>query len=225
VDGAGLGHNTLILFASDNGGPTQETTSSNGPLNGVKGLVLEGGIRVPAIARWPGQIPAGLVIPSLAAGFDFTATALKAGGALPASGLDGVDLMPFFTGARSGDAHDAIFWRSGEQGAMRSGPWKLVRVGDSAHLFNLSTDIGERRDLAASQPARLKSMQDRWAAWSAQMQAPLWVRNELAGGDRRPAGRTQQTIERFIRGEAVDALDDEADEGPARRAPAATGPA
>ncbi len=139
----------------------------------------------------------------MAMSFDLTATALKAAGAMPKSGLDGVDLMPFLTGAKMGDAHKALFWRSGVQGAVRDGQWKLVRNGETLHLFDLSADIGERRDLASAQPGRVKALNAEWEAWSAQMQKPLWVRNELSGGDQQPDRRLHDIIEGMIRGEKV----------------------
>ena len=199
----GLEENTLVFFASDNGGPTQQTTSSNGPLNGVKGLVLEGGIRVPAIARWKGHLTEGEIRDTLAMGFDLTATSLAAAGVMPRGGLDGVDLMPYLAGVKSGAANDALFWRSGAQGAMRSGDWKLVKNGDKWHLFNLSSDIGERKDLASVEPTKLAEMKAAWSAWSGQMKAPLWVRNELAGGDGRAGDGSLEAIEKFIRGEVA----------------------
>lgn len=203
VEKNGLAERTIIIFASDNGGPTQQTTSSNRPLNGVKGLVLEGGIRVPAIVRWQGRVPEGKVSHTVAMSFDLTATGLKAAGALPTSGLDGVDLMPFLTGAKTGDAHKALFWRAGEQSAVRDGVWKLVRNGDQLHLFNLASDIGEHNDLAASQPQKLKALNAEWLAWSAQMQQPLWVRNQLAGGDKGSGARLHEAIEKLIKGESA----------------------
>jgi len=197
----GLEENTLVFFASDNGGPTQQTTSSNGPLNGVKGLVLEGGIRVPAIVQWKGKLPAGKVVNTAAMGFDITATALSAAGVLPKTGLDGVDLYPYLAGEKTADAHKALFWRSGAQGAVRSGKWKLVKNGDKWHLFDLSTDIGERKDLATQDARKLEELKAAWTDWSAQMKAPLWVRNELAGGDPGAGSSGSEAIESFIRGE------------------------
>ena len=203
LDKQGLLDNTLIIFSSDNGGPTQETTSSNGPLNGVKGLVLEGGIRVPTIFSWKGHLPQGKVIPTMSMGFDLTATTLKAAGVLPARGLDGVDLMPYLTGARTGEAHKALFWRSGTQGAVREGDWKLIRVGEARHLFNLKADIGERHDLAKSDPKRVAAMDKTWTSWSSQMMAPQWRRNELAGGDPDNRAMVTKAIQAFIDGKRV----------------------
>jgi len=199
----GLDAQTLIMFSSDNGGPTQETTSSNGALNGVKATVLEGGIRVPTLFRWTGHIEGGRTIDTLAMGFDLTATALAAAG-VPASGLDGVDLMPWLTGARTGDAHEALFWRAAGQGAVRSGDWKLVKNGETYHLFNLRSDIGERRDLAAARPDVVADLRARYADWSGAMTEPLWIRNEKAESNPRAAldrSRSSAQVEAFIRGE------------------------
>ena len=206
VERNGLAKNTLIIFSSDNGGPTQQTTSSNAPLNGVKTLVLEGGIRVPTIVRWDGKLPAGKVVDTTAISFDLTATALQAGGALPKTGLDGVDLAPFLTGKKTGDAHQALFWRAGSQGAVRAGDWKLVRTGNKLRLFNLKTDIGERNDLAATHPEKANALNVQWLAWSARMLPPAWVRNELSGGDPPSEGRVEAAIDRFVRGEKPDRM-------------------
>lgn len=205
----GLLEKTIVVFASDNGGPTQQTTSSNAPLNGVKGLVLEGGIRVPAIVAWPGHLPQNKVIKTMAMSFDLTATILNVTGTMPASGLDGVDLMPYLSGAKTGDAHKALFWRMGGQGAVRDGQWKLVRNDETLHLFDLSADIGEHSDLARTQPERVKALNAEWQAWSTQMQKPLWIRNQLSGGDSASGRRLHEGIEAMIRGEKVDVPDSE----------------
>ena len=199
----GVADNTLVIFTSDNGGPTQETTSSNGPLNGVKGTVLEGGIRVPAIVQWKGALPAGKVVDTASIGFDMTATALAVAGVLPTTGLDGVNLIPYLNGRSAGDAHKELFWRAGTQGAMRSGKWKLIKNGDTWHLFDLSTDIGERKDLVAQQPQKLAELKAGWMKWSAEMKAPMWIRNELSPGNPPAPPARSEAIERFIRGESA----------------------
>ena len=172
----------------------------------MKTLVLEGGIRVPTIVRWDGKLPAGKVVDTTAISFDLTATALQAGGALPKTGLDGVDLAPFLTGKKTGDAHQALFWRAGSQGAVRAGDWKLVRTGNKLRLFNLKTDIGERNDLAATHPEKANGLNVQWLAWSARMLPPAWVRNELSGGDPPSEGRVEAAIDRFVRGEKPDRM-------------------
>ncbi len=200
IDRNGLGQDTLIVFTSDNGGPTWQTTSANGPLNGVKALVLEGGIRVPAIFRWTGQLPAGAVRGSMAMEFDVTATALAAAGAPVESSLDGVDLRPFLKGARSGDAHAQLFWRSGEQGATRRGPWKLITVDGADYLFDLRTDLGEHKNLAAAEPEKLKALKESWEAWSNSMLRPQRPRvGEVGAAPSRAAG-IRDLINRYVKG-------------------------
>ncbi len=172
----GLERNTLLVFISDNGGPQRQTTSSNYPLRGDKGVFLEGGIRVPAIVEWPGKIAAGQVLTQPAISTDMTATALALAGALPVTVLDGVNLMPWLQGERAGQrVHDALYWRAGATGAMRQGDWKLLRQEEKWSLFNLAVDIDERNDLGATQPQRLSAMRTAWLAWSAQMKPPAWT--------------------------------------------------
>ncbi|MBI1197959.1 MAG: sulfatase-like hydrolase/transferase [Phenylobacterium sp.] len=202
VDREGLGRRTLIVFASDNGGPTWQTTSANGPLAGVKGLTLEGGIRTPAIFRWTGRLPQARTIPTVAMEFDVTATALKAAGA-SMEGLDGVDLTPFLTGAKAGDAHDRLYWRAGPLGAMREGRWKLVKAEDAYFLFDLRSDIGERHDLASADPKRLERMKSEWGAWSASMAPPRWgPLNRTASAK---PGAVRGLVEDYIARRPVDA--------------------
>jgi arylsulfatase A-like enzyme len=194
IDAHGLADNTLVVFISDNGGPTWQTTSSNGPLNGVKALVLEGGIRVPAVFRWTGRLPAHAVRNGAAMEFDVTTTAQSLAGVAIRPDQDGVNLMPYLEGRRSGDAHDRLYWRANEQGAMRMGKWKMVKIYDDYYLFDLHDDIGERRNLAEVYPAKLKELQDDWRTWSASMMAPQWGSAVRTG----PQGA--------VRGEALKAL-------------------
>lgn len=203
VDRAGLSKKTLIVFISDNGGPTWQTTSSNGPLNGVKDLTLEGGIRVPAIFRWPGRLAPGTVIHSMAMEFDVTATTLALAGAPADPVIDGRNLMPYLTGAKTGDVHEALFWRMGRQAAERHGPWKLVKAEDADWLFDLRTDIGEHHDLAASNPAKLQQMRAEYDAWAARMQPPRWNGRTSDA----PPGELRNLVDRYIKGLPVEPKD------------------
>lgn len=198
--------NTLIFFYSDNGGPTTQTTSRNDPLRGFKGQLFEGGIRVPFLAQWKGKLPAGTVYREMVMGFDCHATALAAASVpMPRDKpLDGVNLLPFLTGKRTGRPHDQLFWRAGEKQAARVGDWKLVQErGGEAQLFSLKDDIGEKTDLAAKEPAKLKELQSAYAAWDKQMMPAQWRRQDArtqrtTGGDSptRPR-RSGGTAERF----------------------------
>jgi arylsulfatase A-like enzyme len=200
----GQEENTLVMFNSDNGGPTTETSSSNDPLRGFKGQMYEGGIRVPFVMQWKGTIPAGQTYREMIMGFDYHATALAAAGAAasqppatqtdraagkpPLPALDGVDLIPFLTGKQSGRPHEQLFWRGGRQHAARVGDWKLVQArGGEAALFNLKDDIRERDNLAASQPAKLKELQAAFAEWEKGTQPAKWVRQDQRNAE--PGGK------------------------------------
>lgn len=168
---AGLLENTLVIFTSDNGGYLTygedfKNISSNGPLRGQKTEIWEGGHRVPMIASWAGKIRPG-VTAELGHSTDFLPTFGKLAGA-PLEGLplDGVDLAPLLF---KGDAlpERMLFLRKGDAGAVRSGPWKLDRHGDRMELFNLDSDLGESKDLAAQMPEKVEALQAAWTQWEA----------------------------------------------------------
>ncbi|MBI5771643.1 MAG: sulfatase-like hydrolase/transferase [Verrucomicrobia bacterium] len=169
--------NTLIFYIADNGGPTASTTSHNGPLRGFKMTTFEGGPRVPFLAQWKGRLPAGKVYDHPVMNLDVLPTALVAAGAQPDASwqLDGVDLLPFLTGANSGRPHQTLYWRYGPQWGIRHGDLKLVvsRGGSGQpELYNLATDIGESKDLAAAQPDTVRQLQALWDKWSAEQAPP-----------------------------------------------------
>jgi arylsulfatase A-like enzyme len=164
-----LENDTLIVFVSDNGGPTKNTTSGNAPLHGFKAQVWEGGIRVPFLVQWKGRIPAGKVIDQPVIQLDIHPTVLAAVGvSVPKDAkLDGVNLLPFLTADNAGTPHEALFWRFGGQRAVRKGDWKLTDLGEGPKLFNVSQDIGEKDNLAANYPAKLKELEADYQAWNA----------------------------------------------------------
>src|SRR5262249_5528479 len=129
---AGLREDTLVVFLSDNGGPTAELTSSNAPLRGGKGQLYEGGIRVPFLMQWEGHLPGGVIHDRPVSSLDVLPTALAAAGIRSPDGaqLDGVDLLPYLGGRNDRPPHERLFWRYGGQAALREGRWKLVRDGD-----------------------------------------------------------------------------------------------
>jgi len=130
----GLEERTLVFFFSDNGGPTSSNTSSNKPLRGYKGQVLEGGIRIPFMVAWKGHLPAGRVDDRPVIQLDIMPTAVAvAGGSMPTDRpIDGVNLMPYLTGKQTAPPHEVLFWRMGPQAAVRKGDWKLIRHEGSA---------------------------------------------------------------------------------------------
>ena len=175
VRASGLERETLVVFLSDNGGPTRELTSSNAPLRGEKGSLFEGGIRVPFILSWPGRIAPGTVTATPVISMDATVTALTAAGA-PAGSvpLDGRDLL-----AAAPAVPRPLFWRAGPRAALRHGDWKIVREPVRGQpgpwqLYDLVHDLGETADLAAGQPGHVQELAARWNEWSAAQAAPLW---------------------------------------------------
>jgi arylsulfatase A-like enzyme len=192
---AGLEENTLIFFLSDNGGPIGKFASNgsrNTPLRGSKGDTWEGGIRVPFLVQWKGKLPAGKVYDQPVIQLDIHDTALAAAGVAskPAGKLDSVNLLPFLEGKDPAAPHPALYWRFGEQMAIRAGDWKLVRpdfspdvpfgkVAERPMLFNLAEDIGEQTDLAAKHPDRVKELMAKWQAWNATLPAPAWKHHSL----------------------------------------------
>jgi arylsulfatase A-like enzyme len=169
--------NTLIVFFSDNGGPTKSTTSNNLPLRGFKATTWEGGVRIPFCMQWKGKIPAGKTFEAPIIQLDLLPTLVTAaGGAVdPEWKLDGVNLLPYLTGEKSAKPHETLYWRFGDQWAIRHGDWKLlVAHGGSkeAELYNLATDISESKNLASVQPEKLKELQALWDAWNAEQAEP-----------------------------------------------------
>ncbi len=197
IKASGQEENTLIFFHSDNGGPTMLGTtinaSNNAPLRGSKRTTLEGGVHVPFVVQWKGKLPEGKTYDKPVIQLDILPTALAAAGVevRPEWHLDGVNLLPFLNGADTGAPHDALFWRLGEQRAIRRGDWKLVRYDQALdkpgtisraqnvtvtadRLYHLAEDLGETKDLASSHPEKVEELRKLWQAWDAELIKPLW---------------------------------------------------
>ena len=171
----GVEQNTLVVFISDNGGPTKELTSSNAPLRGGKGELWEGGIRVPFVISFKGHAAGGRTLDVPVSAMDATATALEAAGVAAAKDrLDGVSLLPLLAGKSESAPHEALFWRVGKQNALRHGRWKLIREGRGWQLFDLAADPAETNDLASHEPERVKELGALWDRWNAEQVQPLW---------------------------------------------------
>jgi arylsulfatase A-like enzyme len=164
---SGIDRDTFVVFTSDNGG---ERYSYNWPVSDAKVSLHEGGIRVPAIVRWPGKVPAGRSTDQTVITMDWSATMLALGGAGADSRypLDGIDLLPLCQG-RPVRFDRTLFWRTREQDAARQGPWKYLRIGNDELLFDVPSDPGERADLDVYQPERLASLREQFTQWNAQM--------------------------------------------------------
>ena len=192
LDRSGVLEDTLVFFISDNGGPTLHryayNASDNTPLRGSKGTTLEAGIRVPFVASWPGGLPSGTWFDEPVIALDLVPTALAAAGVVIEEewAFDGVNLLPYLHGDATGRPHEALFWRSWGQMAVRRGDWKLVSyvakmdegellrgeardVMTPYRLYNLSRDVGESVDLAQEEPERVAELLSLWRRWNAQM--------------------------------------------------------
>jgi arylsulfatase A-like enzyme len=200
----GLEEKTLVLFLSDNGGPTTQTTSSNAPLRGFKGQALEGGIRIPFMMQWKGRLPAGKVDERPVISLDLHPTILAAAGEAidPGWKLDGVDLLPYAKGENAGTPHETLYWRMGaNQRAVRRGNLKLVwsSPAEQGGLYDVVNDVGESRNLAVERPEDVKKLQALFDAWSAQMAAPKWGPPARAGQAGQPGQKTPPGLQNVDR--------------------------
>lgn len=180
----GLEENTLIFFMGDNGAPLKITKedapgggagwdgSINFPMNGEKGMLSEGGIREPWIAYWKGRIPAGQVYTQPVISLDVGATAVALAGLPQDPLLDGVNVIPYFTGEAKGAPHEALFWRWEAQSAIREGKWKLLVGGERSYLYDLEADPGEKQSQLVQQPELAKRLRTKLEAWATELQPP-----------------------------------------------------
>ncbi len=205
LDELKLAENTLVIFSSDNGGvggyeregiKQGGDVTDNAPLRGGKGMLYEGGHRVPYIFRWLGKIAASTTCTEAIIGVDLYPTLLEVAGAKPPNDypLDGVSYLKLLTsGGKAKLNRDAIYWHfpgylgAGENnwrttpvGVIRSGDWKLMEFFEDNHveLYNLRDDLGEKIDLAKKNPGKAKELQTKLAAWRKDLKAPMPTPNK-----------------------------------------------
>ncbi|MFB9052728.1 sulfatase-like hydrolase/transferase [Formosa undariae] len=172
-----LAENTLIYFLSDNGGAANNT-SSGGELKGWKGNKFEGGHRVPFIVSWPKTIKGGQIFSGLSSSLDIFTTSLSAANITKTDALvlDGVDLLPYLQGEKTGNPHDKLFWRKLEEAGARIGDFKMVRLADyGATLYNLEEDLGETNNLEFTHSKEYELLQRELINWESKLMDPLWV--------------------------------------------------
>ena len=170
LEAGGVANDTLVIFTSDNGG---ERYSDRWPFTGMKTELLEGGIRIPAIVRWPKRVPAGSINErQTIMHMDWLPTLLAAAGLTPDASFppDGMNLLPTLT-ENAPPVTRKLFWRykAAEQAAFRDGDWKYLKLGKKEWLFNLAEDEHERANRAQAEPARFAAMKQAWGSWSATM--------------------------------------------------------
>jgi arylsulfatase A-like enzyme len=207
LDELGIADNTLLIFSSDNGGvggyvregiKEKDDTTDNAPLRGGKGMLYEGGTRVPFVARWPGKIAAGKTTEQPIISVDIYPTFLDvAGGTNPKDYiLDGQSILPALLSSTP-IQRDALYWhfpgylgagnnkwRTTPAGAIRSGDFKLIEFFEDGHveLYNLKEDISQKHDLAKEKPELAKEMRDKLVAWRKETNAKMPTENK----DRHP---------------------------------------
>ncbi len=184
----GIDKNTLVIFISDNGGspgvPGKIGTgggasnfSLNTPLNGKKGDLYEGGIRVPFCMQWKGRLPAGTVFGPPVIALDILPTLLAAAGETISKDwkLDGVNLLPYLTGQTQEPPHETLYWRFLSQQAIRSKGWKLVTPkGNDAELYHIDTDPNETTNLILTHSELAGQLKADFNKWASQMMPPQW---------------------------------------------------
>jgi arylsulfatase A-like enzyme len=189
----GLIEKTLILLTSDNGGNPMVDARMD-PYRGGKrnGTRYEGYVRVPAIASWPSVLPKGKTYDRIMATIDFYATVAAVAGKEAPERCDGVNLMPYLSGEKEGDAHNELYWcqmspKAAKPSfkAMRWKQWRLVGYQDRWRLFDIDADPREEHDLAAANPEIVQDMEKRWEAWRATL-GPMGTLSR--GGGNQPKG-------------------------------------
>lgn len=178
VEVLGLAEDTIIWFASDNGGATYTGATENAPLKGGKFNHFEGGVNIPCMVQWPGTVSGGQRFSHPVSLMDIFNTSVAAADVQlpPETEYDGVDLMPQLLGESATPPHEALFWRAHHMKAARWEDWKLV-VDDRGHrtwLYNLAEDKIEQVNRADEHPEVVKDLTERLAAWELEMAPARW---------------------------------------------------
>lgn len=188
----GIYENTVVVFLSDNGGPCTNNASVNAPFNGQKGILLEGGIRVPFIISHPSTLKKGVYNKAITA-LDIAPTfvALAGGSIDPKDELDGVNIYPYITEEITGNPHEILMWRFTISAGMRKGNWKLVRLPDRLPmLYNIDKDPSEQHNVASENWELVASMLKELGDWDVSTPQVLylegnpWRRNQVDLYDR-----------------------------------------
>ena len=179
-----LYENTLIFFIGDNGAPLKIHKedapgggpgwdgSLNEPMNGEKGMLAEGGMRVPFLISYPAVIPGGQIYDHPVWSLDVAATAVKLTGLPDAPELDGINLIPYLNGDNSEAPDRLLTWRWIAQSAIRDGKWKLLRGMDREYLFDLESDPSEESNLLATHPEVAGRLRSQLSAWADELNPP-----------------------------------------------------
>lgn len=184
----GIRKDTLIFLIGDNGAPYKIHKldapgggpgwdgSLNDPMNGEKGMLTEGGIRTPFVVNWEGAIPAGQVYSQPVIALDVAATATALAGLPHDPALDGVNLIPYLTGKKTGAPHKVLYWRWLGQSAIRKGNWKYLRSDHREYLFDMENDYEEKNDLLKRHPKIASDLHNELKRWTRTLTPPgIWA--------------------------------------------------
>jgi len=175
---SGIEENTLIFFASDNGGATYTGATSNGDLSGGKITNFEGGLNIPFVIKWKGTLAPGQIYDNPVSLMDVFTTSMAAGHIpLPQKiTLDGIDIVPHLTGRKIQAPHEYLFWRTGFNKTVRNGKWKLIvnTRDDFMLLYDLEVDRQEKHDVKSHHPDVVTHLLEKLAAWEEGMKGPAW---------------------------------------------------
>ncbi len=188
-----IADNTIIFFISDNGAPLKITKedipisfqggawdgSLNEPYVGEKGMLSEGGIRVPFIVSWPNGLPKGTIYDKAISSLDVVATSVALAGLKPDKELDGTNIIPYLNGVERGDPHKALYWRFWDQSAIRMGDWKFLKAGNREFLFDVESDEHENNNLINQYPQKAIKMKKKLAEWANELHNPKIYSGEI----------------------------------------------
>ncbi|MEM9897043.1 MAG: sulfatase-like hydrolase/transferase [Bacteroidota bacterium] len=179
LESESLLENTLVFFLSDNGGASYTRATDNYPLKGGKFTNFEGGIRVPFMMHWKGKISEGMTYTAPISSLDIFATSMAAvDGSINLPKHDGADLIAFLNDNEGPPPHEALYWRSGYNFAIRKGQWKLIlnRKDQTHRFYNIVEDPSEVRDVYAENRELALQLENQLMKWSATLIQPRWPR-------------------------------------------------
>lgn len=174
----GLAENTIVVFLSDNGGPVDQNHSNNAPFNGQKGILLEGGIRVPMMIQWEGKLPKGETYTNVVSALDLMPTFLELAGikVTEEDKFDGVNLIPFLQKENLNNPHQSLKWKFTISAGILEDNWKLIRVPDRLPLlFDISKDISEQNNLILKYPEVAQRLLKKLGDWDLSLPHPLFM--------------------------------------------------
>ena len=171
--------NTIVIFFSDNGGVEWYNFSDNGILRGIKGDFYEGGIRVPFTMQWPSKIKPGTIYDKPIIALDVFATAASAASAEQyiRNDIDGVDLLPYITGEKSGLPHKYLYWQNPDKDidVVRDERYKYLRIKEEEYIFDLKNDISEEINIIDSSKSIYDRLKSQFKEWEKEMIDPVFM--------------------------------------------------